>query len=116
MKEREQPPTPADPRAAAKDFIRQQVRAGATLASLLQRHPSRWDERYSATVGGTIFNHREGRLHFQALGIDQVGVWKLGGEQCWGVFALHEIYEEIWREEHPDEDAPGELMQQGKLL
>ena len=73
MKEREQPPIPADPRAAATDFIRRQVRAGATLEDLLHRHPSSWDERYSATVGGTIWNRNDGKNEYLPLNIDQVG-------------------------------------------
>ncbi len=115
-REREQPAIPADPREAAKDFIRRQVRAGATMETLRHRHPSRWDERYSATVGGTIWNTRDGTNVYLPLEINQVGVWKLGGEECWGVFPLDEIYSEVWHEEHPDEEAPGEVMEQGRLF
>ncbi len=72
MKERKQRPTPADPRGAAKDFIRQPVRAGATLEDLLHRQPSSWDDRDSATVGGTIWNRREGQNEYLPLAIDKV--------------------------------------------
>src|SRR5688572_4505565 len=93
MAEREGEPTPipATPREAACEFIRDEIRAGATLEFLLEQHPSSWrqQDRYSATVGGTIFNALgTPEARWLPLDIDQVGVFRLGGRECWGVFPL----------------------------
>src|SRR5687768_9827424 len=98
MSERERDPSPepipATPREAATDFIRRAIQAGATFQALLDTHPSSWREmqRYSATVGGTIFNALgTPEARWLPLEIDQVGVFRLGGSECWGVFPLREI-------------------------
>ncbi|MGH2530918.1 MAG: hypothetical protein ACRDJW_01310 [Thermomicrobiales bacterium] len=107
---------PMTPREAAKDLIRKQMQAGATLETLLNTHPSAWDERYSATVGGTIWRGAGATREYRALEVDQVGVRQIDGQECWGIFPLREIYAEVWEEEHPDELPPGELLQQKQLL
>jgi hypothetical protein len=111
-------PLPPTPRDAAVDFIRAEIHAGATYHSILTNHPSSWRQRdrYSATVGGTIFNALgSAAAHWLPLDIDQVGVYRLGGEECWGVFPLREIYREAWQAENPARPLD-ELMEQGTLF
>jgi hypothetical protein len=119
MKENE--PSFATPRDAAKDLIRRQIQRGANLEMILNAHPSsaglaRDPKSYKATVGGTIWRGQYPTKEYVPLEIDQVGVWKLNGEPCFEIFPLHEIYAGVWQEEHPDDDTPGELMEQPKLL
>jgi hypothetical protein len=109
---------PATPREAAKDLIRLELRRGNKLANILEEHPSTWWQttHYSATVGGTIFRQLgTPEAEFLPLEIDQIGVRKLAGMECWAVFPLREIYAEVWQEEHAGADLP-ELMEQGQLL
>jgi hypothetical protein len=109
---------PPTPREAAKDLIRLELRRGSNLARMLAEHPSSWWQtpHYSATVGGTMFRHLgTPDTEYLPLDVDQVGVWRLAGEECWEVFSLHELYEEVWREDHRGQE-PDELLEQGRLF
>jgi hypothetical protein len=112
MKE-QQPKTPREP---AKDFIASLQTCRFKYAALREMHPSTLNERYSATIGDTIFNGvGTPAQRFQPLEVDQVGIWRLNGNECWGVFALREIYDEVWREGHQGKE-PDEFMEQGRLF
>jgi hypothetical protein len=109
---------PSTPREAAKDLIRLELRRGSNLSRMLEEHPSSWRQHahYSATVGGTIFRYLgTPDTEYLPLAIDQVGVYRLAGQECWAVFSLQELYEEVWREEH-DGLEPDELLEQGRLF
>jgi len=111
MKE-QQPQTPRD---AARHFIRSLQRQKLDLAAMVETHPSVYHERYSATIGGTIFNGvGTPSQRFLPLAVDQIGVWKVKGEEVWGIYSLEEIYDEVWREQHGRE--PDELIHQGELF
>jgi hypothetical protein len=115
---REQGTPPSTPREAAKDLIRLELRQGSNLARMLEEHPSSWwqTEHYSATVGGTMFRHLGSPdTEYLPLEVDQIGVWKLAGQECWEIFSLHELYAEVWREDHGGQD-PDELLEQGQLF
>ena len=114
----ESPAEPLTPREAAKGLVRLELRRGSTLARMLQEHPASWwqTDRYRATVGGTIFNGLgTPDARFWPLEVDQIGVHRIGQQECWAVFPLREIYAEVWREEHDDEQ-PAELFEQGRLF
>jgi len=82
---------------------------------MVNTHPSSRTERYSATVGGTIFNHTEHGLRFRPLAVDEVGVWKVAGRECWEAWPLADVYAEAWAERHP-EAGDGSEMRTGSLF
>src|SRR5829696_7083478 len=64
------------------------IAEGHTFRAMVNTHPSSWTERYSATVGGTIVNHTGHGLQFRPLAVDEVGVWKVAGRECWEAWPL----------------------------
>ena len=82
---------------------------------MVNTHPSSWTERYSATVGGTIVNHTGHGLRFRPLAIDEVGVRKVAGRECWESWPLADVYAEAWAERHP-EAGDGSPMRTGSLF
>jgi hypothetical protein len=92
------------PREAAEDFLGGLIERGHTYQSLLESHSAVSHERYSATIGGTIFNGSGSEARYQPLDIDQVGVWRLYGEECWAIFPLIEVYGVVYARKRPDRD------------
>ena len=111
----ERHPKTLTPWEAVTDFVADLIDQGHTYQTMRSLHPSSWTARYSATIGGTIFNHTEQGLRFLPLAPDQVGVWKVEDRECWEVFPLIDVYRAVWQEQHPDAD-PGPLMRTKPLF
>ena len=60
---------------------RNRICEGHTFRTMLNTHPSSWTERYSAVVGGAIFDYTEHGLRFQPPAIDEAGGRKVAGRE-----------------------------------
>ena len=54
-------------------------------------------------------------LRCRPLAVDEVGVWKVAGRECWEAWPLADVYTEAWAERHP-EAGDGSAMRTGSLF
>lgn len=83
-------------RECAKDLIKYYVLRGETIDDLANGKLGSYNSRYSACIGGRIWNDFQGE---NEKSIDltryQIGVEEVEGRQVLEVFSLNEIYHEI---------------------